>query len=272
MPEMDLEKYQLYYELHGDDKAEETVAFFNGVMTTTTSWTLYYPLFEKLNFRVLLHDFKGQLKSAKPAGPYTFKEHADDAKQLMDNLGIDKVHIISTSYGSQVALRFAVDYPDYVASLTIIDGTSEIDETTKLFVNGWKKLAQGGTGEDFFWGAVPSLYFNDFVKKNKAFLEERAKMLNEIDRDYFKGQIYLYDTFMNDSDITAELGKITCPCTIIYGENDILTPRKFSEILATRIRDAEFVIIPNCGHVTIFEQPEMVKSIVVGFILKNSLK
>lgn len=272
MPLMNLGQYNLYYELRGDEDAKETVAFFNGVMTTTTSWALYYPLFERLNYKILLHDFKGQLQSDKPVGPYTFKEHANDAKQLMDHLGIKKVHIVSTSYGSQVALRFAVDYPQYVASLTIIDGTSEIDETTRLFVDGWKKLAQTGRGEDFFWGAVPSLYYNDFVIKNKEFLEERAKGLNEIDGEYFKGQVYLYETFMNDSMITNELCKITCPCNIIFGENDILTPRKFSEILAKSIKNSEFVIIPNCGHVTIFEQPETVTNNVLGFIVKNSLK
>ncbi len=262
--------YQLFYEVFGNEDAEETVVFFNGVMTSTSSWAAYYPLFEKLGYRILLHDFKGQLKSDKPQGPYTFQEHADDTKVLLDQLGIKKVHLVGTSYGAQVAMRFAVGFPEDVMSLTIIDGTSEIDETSRLFVEGWKQLAQAKKGEDFFWGAVPSLYYNDFVAKNKAFLDERAKMLNQIDASFFDGQIHLYDTFIQDSEFTSELGKISCPCHVIWGEEDILTPRKFSELLTEQIPNTEFTIIPKSGHVTIFEQVETVKTLILGFVIKHT--
>ncbi|MGC8015913.1 alpha/beta fold hydrolase, partial [Salmonella enterica] len=87
----------------------------------------------KMNYKILLHDFKGQLKSEKPKGPYSFKEHAYESKLLMDELDIKKVHIIGTSYGGEVALRFAIDYPQYVKSISIIDSVSELDETLKYF-------------------------------------------------------------------------------------------------------------------------------------------
>lgn len=239
-------------------------------MTSTSSWYGYYPVFEKLGFRILLHDFKGQIRSDKPKGPYTFNEHAEDAKYLINQLGIEKVHLVGTSYGSQVAMKFAARHPESVASLTIIDGTSEIDETCRLFLEGWKHLAQQKKGEDFFWGAVPSLYFNDFVAENKAFLEERAIMLNEIDEEFFDGQTYLYDTFVQDSNFTEELENIQCPSLVIWGEQDLLMPRKFSEILVENIPDTEFVIVPKSGHVAIFEQLETVRTLMVGFVVKHS--
>lgn len=270
MPHLKVNGHQLFYETLGNEEAEETIAFFNGVMTTTTSWAIYYPLFEKLNYRIFLHDFKGQMKSDKPQGPYTFKEHAEDAKEMMDRLGIKKVHLISTSYGSEVAIRFAIDFPDYVKSLTIIEGASEIDETTKLFVEGWKNLAEEKNGEKFFWGAVPSLYYNDFVEKNKEFLGERAKLLNDIGDEYFNGQITLYNTYIQDTNMTEELHKIQSPTFIIWGEKDVLTPRKYSEQLAKHIPHTEFVIVPESGHVAIFEKAETIKSMILGFVLKNS--
>lgn len=239
-------------------------------MTTTSSWYGYYPAFEKLGYRILLHDFKGQIRSDKPEGPYTFDEHAADVKCLIDQLGIGKIHLVGTSYGSQVAMKFAIHYPENVASFTIIDGASEIDETSRLFVEGWKYLALQKKGEEFFWGAVPSLYFNDFVAANKSFLDERAVMLNEIDESFFDGQTYLYDTFIQDSNFTEELKKIQCPCFIVWGEQDLLTPRKFSEILVENIPNTEFVVVPKSGHVTIFEQLETVKTLMLGFVVKHS--
>ncbi|MEQ6390675.1 alpha/beta hydrolase [Bacillaceae bacterium S4-13-58] len=260
----------MFYEEFGNIESKETVVFFNGVMTSTSSWYGYYPVFEKLGYRILLHDFKGQIGSDKPKGPYTFNEHAQDVKHLIDHLGIEKVHLVGTSYGSQVAMKFAVHHPEAVASLSIIDGASEIDETSRLFVEGWKYLAMQKKGEEFFWGAVPSLYFNDFVASNKPFLEERATSLNEIDESFFDGQTYLYDTFVQDSNFTEELEKIQCPSLVIWGEQDLLTPRKFSEILVENIADTEFVVVPNSGHVTIFEQLETVRTLMLGFVVKHS--
>jgi 3-oxoadipate enol-lactonase len=270
MPVININGNNLYYETYGSPDAHETIMFLNGVMTTTSSWALYYPFFEKLGYRIVLHDFKGQMKSDKPEGPYTFKEHADDAKKLLEELGVERAHFVGTSYGGEVAMRFAIDYPEAVASLVLIDAASEVDETSKLYVEGWKHLAELQHGEAFFWGAVPSLYFNTFVAKNKDFLAERARLMNEIDACYFKGQVSLYKTYVGDLNLTKELGKITCPTLVVLGENDVLTPRKFADILVENIPNTEYMIIPECGHVTIFEQPETLKTAMIGFILKNS--
>lgn len=50
-------------------KTSEVIVFLNGVMTTTSSWYELSDWFVKNGYRVILHDFKGQLKSAKPKGP-----------------------------------------------------------------------------------------------------------------------------------------------------------------------------------------------------------
>ncbi|MCM3763707.1 alpha/beta fold hydrolase [Neobacillus niacini] len=270
MPLLNINGNNLYYETYGNPDAQNTIMFLNGVMTTTTSWALYYPFFEKLGYRIVLHDFKGQMKSDKPEGPYTFKEHADDAKKLLEELGVEKVHLIGTSYGGEVAMRFVIDYPEAVASLVLIDAASEVDEISKLFVEGWKHLAQQQQGEAFFWGAVPSLYGNAFVAKNMDFLAERAKLMNDIEASYFAGQVNLYETYVNDLNLTGDLGRITCPTLVVLGENDLLTPRKFADMLVKNIPNTEYMIIPECGHVTIFEQPEALKTAMIGFILKHS--
>lgn len=270
MPYAKVNDINLYYELKGNLEAEETVVFFNGVMASTNSWDLQVPVFEKLGYKILVHDFKGQLKSDKPEGPYTFKEHAYEARELMSQLGIEKVHIIGTSYGGEVAMRFAIDYPEYVKSISIVDSVSELDEVLKHFVRTWKTLAASKDGEKFFWGMLPSIYGNSFIENNIELLEKRAVATNSTPKDYFDGQVYLYDTFEKDVYLTNELHKIKCPALVVCGEEDILKPRKFSKIIADNIPTSEFVIIPDCGHVTIFEKPDTLNSLLLGFVVKNS--
>lgn len=55
------------------------------------------------------------------------------------------------------------------------------------------------------------------------------------------------------------------------GEEDVLKPRRFSDIMAREIPHAQYALIPECGHVTIFEKPEVLNSLLIGFIL-NQIK
>lgn len=270
MPYFNIDGVNIYYELKGDLKAEETVVFFNGVMASTTSWNFQVPVFRKFGYKVLVQDFKGQLKSDKPKGPYSFKEHAYEAKELIRHLNIDKVHIVGTSYGGEVAMRFAIDYPELVKSISIIDSVSELDEVLKYFIESWKALAESKDAEKFFWGMMPSIYGNTFIKENIEMLKKRAEEFKDFPEDYFQGQIYLYDTFISDVYMTDELDQIKCPALVVCGGDDILKPVKFSKIIADRIPNSEFVVIPDCGHVTIFEKPDVLNSILLGFIMKNS--
>ena len=258
----------LFYEVKGDMNTSKTVVFFNGVMATTNSWDAYWPLFVKMGYKVVLHDFKGQLKSDKPSGPYTFKEHCQEAKALLEYLNISNPHIVGTSYGGEIAMKYAMLYPENTQSITLIDSVSELDTVLIKFVNSWSDLCDLGDGEKFFWGMLPSIYGEDYIKANEAFLERRAKGMNTLPQSYFDGQKILYDTFINEVTMTHELHKIQCPTLVICGEDDILKKPKFSRIIASNIPHAEFMLIPNCGHVAIFEKPEELKSAILGFVLK----
>lgn len=260
----------LFYEWKGNPEGEQTVVFLNGVMASVSSWANQVPVFERAGFRILLHDFKGQLKSDKPQGPYSFKQHAAETKALMEQLGIEKAHLVGTSYGGEVAMRFAIDFPEMTQTLSIINSVSELDEALKLKIWGWMDLAEQGDGEKFFWGMAPTIYHNTFIDNNYDMLAQRAAATAEAPKDYLEGQIQLYHTFLEDVHMTEELYQIQCPALVVCGEHDTLKPVKFSQIIAENIPQAEYAVIPDCGHVTIFEQPDTLNSLLLGFVLKNS--
>ncbi len=260
----------LYYEEHGNPEGKETIVFLNGVMASAASWSVLWPVFERAGFRVIAHDFKGQLKSSKPEGPYTFAQHCEETKALLEYLGVEKAHLVGTSYGGEVAMKFAVMFPEMTKSISVIDSVSELDPVCKGFVVGWKVLCDTGDGETFFWGMVPSIYGPEFIEKNMDMLTARAKAIKDNPNHYLEGQKILYDTFAEDVYMTDELPKIKCPALIICAENDILKPPKFSKILADNIPDAEYVTIPGAAHVVFFEKTKEVETAIFGFILKHS--
>lgn len=271
MPYFETEGTQLYYEVHGDPNGRETIAFFNGVMASVSSWYALYPVFARAGLRVVLHDFKGQLKSSKPEGPYSFAQHCAEAKALFTHLGVEHVHLVGTSYGGEAAMKFAVLYPEMVRSISVIDSVSELDSVCSGFVTGWKVLCDTGDGETFFWGMAPSIYGGEYIERNREALAARAKAIKSNPNGYLEGQKTLYDTFVADVTMTDELENVRCPALILCGEQDILKPPKFSKIIADHIRGAEYITLPGCGHVAIFERPGELESAIFGFVMKHCI-
>ena len=272
MPTRNIHNCNLFYEDLGNRNAKETIAFLNGVMASTNSWEkIYLPAIEK-GYRVILHDFMGQMKSDKPDREYSFAEHAVMTIELLESLEAKNVHFVGTSYGGEIALKLAIMFPQYPQSLTIIDSVSELDEVLIGFVESWKILIDNCNGEDFFKAVIPSIYGAKYIKANKESLMQRAHLFNKLEDSYpgfFQGQKKLYATFLSDAYQSEYLKEIQCPTLVICGKDDILKPPKFSRIIAQGIKNAELLLLPDCGHVAVFEKPEEITEATLRFIQKT---
>lgn len=255
----------IYYELHGEGSTE-TVALLNGVMASASSWAYYTDLLTSRGYRVLLHDFRGQLLSEKPAGPYRFADHREDFLALCRHLGIERCHLVGTSYGGEMAMRIALDAPGLVQSLVLIDSVSELDALLERFVNSWIDLAETGDVRLFYRSVVPSLYSRSFLEQNAEMIDGREARMAELPGDYLRGQAELYRAFLADVPMTGELPGIRAPALVVCGEEDILKPTHFSRIIAEGIPEAALITLPDCGHVAVFEKPAELASLITGFL------
>jgi len=260
------DKNKIFYDIINPDSDKEVIVFLNGVMASTNSWANQYEVLKKLGYKIVLHDFLGQLKSDKFEGLYSFQKHAEDLDQLLTELDISEAHLIGTSYGGEVAMKYAVMYPSKVKSITIIDSVSELDDKLIRSVEEWIDLAATYDGEEFFYGMMPSIYGYSYIKNNKDFLSKRAKAMKQIPKDYFDGQIGLYKTFIKDVAMTEELHNIHCPSLVVCGKEDTLKPVRYSEIITDKIPNSKLVVIPDCGHVTIFEKPVELNKYIIEFL------
>jgi len=57
---------------------------------------------------------------------------------------------------------------------------------------------------------------------------------------------------------------------VIVGEEDILKPRKYAEIIAGEIPNAEFVCVPHAGHAICWDQAGVFNKLVLGFLAQVS--
>jgi pimeloyl-ACP methyl ester carboxylesterase len=254
---------QLAYELEGEGRA---VAFLNGILMSMASWQ---PLLDALpaGYRCLRHDFRGQLRSSQDLPIPAMDIHAEDFKALLDHLEIERCHLVGTSYGGEVALLFALAYPERVSSLTVIASVSYSDALLRRQVSLWSELSACSPG--LLYEALASTsYSAAFLTENAAYLEQRQKGFLRLPPVFFQAFRQLCAAFLQFELPPARLAAIAAPTLIVAAEKDILKTPAYSAQLAAHIPGARLEIIPGAGHALVIEQPEAVAELVQGMVAK----
>ena len=96
------------------------------------------------HYRVIAVDTRGHGESPRGEAPFTLEQFAQDLKDFLDKLGIEKCHLLGFSDGGNIALLFALQYPQYIDKL-ILNGAnldpSGVKRTTQLPIElGWASL------------------------------------------------------------------------------------------------------------------------------------
>ena len=137
MPNMSIDNNQFYYEVHGEG---EPLILIHGLGSSTRDWELQVPTFAR-TFQVIPLDLRGHGRSVKSAGPYSMIMFAEDTAQLIKGLGVGPAHILGISLGGMVAFQLAIDHPDLIRSLIIVNSTPEIiPRTLKDKIAIWQRL------------------------------------------------------------------------------------------------------------------------------------
>lgn len=260
MPKIAVNGTELYYELHGPEEAE-VVVLTNGVLMSTASWAFQTPVISR-HYRLLLYDCRGMWKSDHPAGPYTMALHADDLAALLSALGIERAHIGGISYGGEVSLAFALQYPERTRSLFVSSAVSEVGPVLRGLVESWVAAARARDPEQLYRVSYPLNFSDAYIAANQAALQAAGARYAALD---FDAVLELLDCFLR-LDLTADLPRITAPTFVLVGEQDLLKPRRYSELIARSIPGARLVVVPGAGHALCLEQPELFNALLLGFL------
>jgi len=252
---------ELAYELEGG--RGEAVVLLNGIGMSIAHWKAFGAALAPAR-SVLTHDFRGQLLSARPAGPYSLELHARDLAALMDAAGIRRAHVVGSSYGSEVGLVFARSFPERTLSLAVIDGVSEADPVLRAAVGAWKAAALADPVA-FYRSLLPWTYSAPYLASHGEQLAAREKAVAGLPRDYFTAFAALCDAFL-EIDETPRLGEIRCPTLVLVGERDILKHRGYAEIMARGISGSRLEVLPGLGHAAAIEDPGAVLARLVPFL------
>lgn len=269
MPTAFLNGVNLFYDLRGKGD-RETIVFLNGVAMSTDHWAAQTSYFEN-EYRVLLHDFRGQGRSSLETGGISFEQHARDLESLMDLLGIEQAHLVGVSYGAEVGMVFALNHPGRVKTLVLGTAVSESRPLLKAMVQSWISAARTGRGRLFFEVMAPLVYSATFFESQREWLERRIEAFDRVvTPQWFEAFIALCENFLT-LDVTDRLNGIRVPTLLVSGSEDILKPVGYSRLIQAHIPHSELVIIDGAGHALFHEQAQAFNDVVSRFVRRHAL-
>jgi pimeloyl-ACP methyl ester carboxylesterase len=112
--EVEVNGIRFYYELHGRG---DPLALVHGSWADATGWGLVLPVLTE-SFRVLVYDRRGHSRSERPDTPGSVDEDGNDLAALLEALELAPAHVVTNSYGGNIALRLATRRPDIFRSLS----------------------------------------------------------------------------------------------------------------------------------------------------------
>jgi 3-oxoadipate enol-lactonase len=191
--------------------------------------------------------------------------HADDLAGLLDALDIGRAHIGGTSYGAEISMIFALKYPERTRSLVVTSAVSQVDPLLKSLIDTWIAAARAHDPDRLFQVVYPLTFSEAWIAANQEALDEARERYKTLDFDAFLELLLSFAQL----DLTARLHNVTAPTLVVVGEEDLIKPRKYSEIIAHEIPKAEFAVIPHAGHAAMWERADIFNSLVLGFLAKH---
>jgi pimeloyl-ACP methyl ester carboxylesterase len=236
----------LYYEEHGQG---QPLVFLHGFSLDHRMWGPQAAVFRQ-KYRVILPDARGHGQSDSPQTGYSRTHRVEDLAGLVDNLGIERFHLVGLSMGGATAIGYALKFQERLKSLTLVSSGAAGYSASKKF----SKLDDVARSDGV--EAAKAKWMDWSLSWYREDRKEIGRLLALMMRE-FKGAIWSdpmrgkYPK-MNDLD---EVHKITVPTLIMAGDLD----RMFAELasqLHERIVGSHSMIYKNTGHMLNLEQPE----------------
>ena len=192
------------------------------------------------------------LMSGIPARvPYRLDDMAADTFGLLDELGIERAHVVGTSMGGMIAQTMAIRQPERVLSLASMLSTTGDRRVGTPRLRVWSVLMRRAPrGRDSFVEYFVRVFGMIGSPAYRAD-EERARELAEATYDrgvHPAGTARQLGAILASGSRTAALKKLSVPTVVIHGEADPLVPLRAGLATARAIPDAELVRIPGMGH------------------------
>jgi pimeloyl-ACP methyl ester carboxylesterase len=225
-------------------------------------------------FQLIRYHKRGWVGSTHTAGPVSVEDHAADAAALLDRLGVARAHIAGHSSGAAVAAQLALDHPETVHTLLLLElSLLSVPGGADFFQQAGPAIEAYGRGDHtgalaIFMSVVSGLDRDDC----RALLEVRVPGAMEQaleDADTFFGvELPALTTWSFGAEQAAD---IHCPVLSVLGAETLPLWVEVAEFLRSSLAHVEDCTIDGAGHLLHIQRPEPVARAMTAFLARHSI-
>lgn len=268
--EIEAKTYQVHFNDIGE--GQHTIVMLHGSGPGANGWSNFnknIDHFIRQGYRVILLDCLGWGESDSILCTSS-RSHLNAAqlKQVLDQLGIKKVHLVGNSMGAHSCTVFTLLYPEYVEKLVLMGGgTGGISLFTPMPAEGIKQIQK-------VYRAPSIEHLKDLMN---VFIYDASQMTEELLQsrlsNILSNQAHL-DNFLDSfkanpkqfPDVSAQLDQIQQKTLIVWGRDDRFLPLDLGLRLLSLIKNSQMHIFNRCGHWAQWEHADDFNALLTQFL------
>jgi proline iminopeptidase len=229
-------------------------------------------------FTLVFYDHRANGRSSGATESMTWDNLTADADAIRKSLGFEEWSVLGHSFGGQVALEYALRYPDRISRLVLLDTGADqklsyANAAEILRKRGYSRGAVSAVRRFFTGNLRPEEVRPTVMKFMKGYFYRmrlwdwpRALVAGSHLKLRPETVVFGFSTLVKDWSVMDRLDEIDIPTLVMSGRFDFLFPPEHQAILADRLPDARLEIIENAGHSPHIEQQDAVIGILRRFL------
>jgi pimeloyl-ACP methyl ester carboxylesterase len=217
-------------------------------------------VFTSAGYRVITYDRRGFGRSTVDSAGAQPGTGADDLLALVDHLRLDRFHLVGTAAGGIVSFDFAVSFPRRLRSLVVANSIGGVQDEEYLELGRRLRPPQ--------FNALPPDVRELGPSYRAANASGTARWLELERQSRPEGTAPPTQGFRNRLTFKV-LETVAVPTLLLTGDADLYSPPAVLRMFAARIKNSETLIVPEVGHSTYWERPDVFNQKVLEFIRKH---